>query len=46
MVNPFDHNFFKFFIGFVLIIVFSFGILYIVGRFGPSYDGAPASVAK
>jgi hypothetical protein len=34
MVNPFDRSFFKFFIGFVGILCFSFSVLYIVGRFG------------
>jgi hypothetical protein len=36
MVNPFDHNFFKFFVGFIFILVVSFGVLYIAG----SYSGA------
>jgi len=44
MVNPFDKNFFKFFIGFVCILCVSFGILYIVGRF--TDDGTTASVDR
>jgi hypothetical protein len=30
MVNPFDRNFFKFFIGFVIILLMSFAVLYVV----------------
>jgi hypothetical protein len=33
MVNPFDKSFFKFLIGFVLILAASFAALYFAGRF-------------
>ncbi|MFA6404953.1 MAG: hypothetical protein WCW03_03075 [Candidatus Paceibacterota bacterium] len=33
MVNPFDRNFFKFFFGFLFILIVSFTILYFVGRY-------------
>ncbi len=38
MVNPFDRNFFKFFMGFVLILAISFGLLYIVGTYSSSAE--------
>ena len=34
MVNPFDRNFFKFLFGFLCILVLSFALFYIVGRYG------------
>ena len=34
MTNPFDHNFFKFLIGFVCILLASFTVLYLVGMYG------------
>jgi len=34
MVNPFDRNFFKFFIGFIFVLLTSFTILYFIGRYG------------
>ena len=33
MVNPFDRNFFRFLLGFLLILTVSFGIIYFVGRY-------------
>jgi hypothetical protein len=36
MINPFDKNFFKFLIGFVCILCFSFAMLFFVSRYGPS----------
>ena len=36
MVNPFDRNFLKFFLGFVCILAFSFLILYAVGIYNDS----------
>jgi len=33
MVNPFDKSFFKFLIGFVLILAASFAVLYAVEHF-------------
>lgn len=38
MVNPFDRNFFKFFFGFVLILIASFTILYAIGAYYQSVD--------
>lgn len=32
MVNPFDGSFFKFFLGFVCILILSFIVLYIAGQ--------------
>lgn len=36
MVNPFDRSFFKFFAGFVLILLASFAVLYFVEIFSKS----------
>ena len=33
MVNPFDRSFFKFLIGFAIILVASFAILYLAGKY-------------
>jgi len=33
MVNPFDKSFFKFLIGFAIILLVSFGVLYLVGNY-------------
>ena len=38
MVNPFDRNFFKFFLGFVCILSISFCILYIVGQYSQTEE--------
>jgi hypothetical protein len=46
MVNPFDRNFFKFFIGFICILVLSFAILYIVSQWGDSLDQQTASMFR
>ena len=32
MVNPFDHDFFKFLFGFVAILSISLALLYVVGQ--------------
>jgi len=39
MVNPFDKNFFHFLGGFILILFFSFGVLYFTGKYGDVLDG-------
>lgn len=39
MVNPFDHNFFKFLGGFFVIITLSFVFLYFVQRYEVSSGG-------
>ena len=46
MVNPFDRNFFKFFLGFVCILSFSFCILYIVGQYSATEEIQQAAVTK
>jgi hypothetical protein len=46
MVNPFDQNFFKFFIGFICILGISFGILYYVGQYSRSTEVTEASANK
>ncbi|GEM_PF-883460 len=33
VINPFDRNFFKFFIGFICMLTMSFAVLYVVGRY-------------
>ena len=38
MVNPFDRNFFKFSIGFVMILCFSFTVLYFTGKYSSVID--------
>lgn len=40
MHNPFDKSFFKFLLGFTLILALSFTMLYFVGRQGVSVDNA------
>jgi hypothetical protein len=44
MVNPFDKDFYKFFIGFVCILCVSFGILFVVGKYARSVDKQEAAV--
>lgn len=46
MVNPFDRSFFKFLIGFTLILGVSFAILYFVGRYSADIDKAAAAALK
>lgn len=46
MINPFDRTFFKFLIGFALILGVSFAILYFVGRYSKDIDGAAAAVLR
>ena len=38
MRNPFDPTFFKFLLGFGLILSFSFGVLFFVGKYGALLD--------
>jgi hypothetical protein len=33
MVNPFDRNFFKFLLGFLVILAASWSVIYFVGRY-------------
>lgn len=44
MVNPFDNNFFKFLLGFVCILVFSFALLFFIERYSNHLDGQSASL--
>ncbi len=46
MVNPFDRDFYKFFIGFVCILGFSFCLLYVVGQYSHSTEKQAAAVQK
>jgi magnesium-transporting ATPase (P-type) len=46
MVNPFDRNFFKFFVGFVCILAVSFGVLYIVGTYTNGGDKRASVLQK
>jgi hypothetical protein len=38
MVNPFDRTFFRFVLGFTLILVISFAILFFVGEYTSDLD--------
>ncbi len=44
MVNPFDRNFLKFFIGFVFILIVSFILLAVVQGYADSLDGPAQAV--
>jgi len=46
MVNPFDQTFFKFLLGFSLILCVSFAILYFVGKYSTAIDGVAAAAMK
>ena len=48
MVNPFDRNFFHFLFGFLLILCFSFSVLYFTGKYGSVLDkkDVAASIEK
>lgn len=46
MVNPFDRTFFRFLIGFTLMLAISFSILYIVGKYSKDIDGVASSALK
>ncbi|MBU6231950.1 hypothetical protein KGP36_04780 [Patescibacteria group bacterium] len=46
MTNPFDRNFYRFFIGFICILCVSFAVLYFVGRYGMGAASPSASVEK
>jgi hypothetical protein len=45
MVNPFDKNFFHFLFGFLMILAFSFSVLYFTGKYGDVLDGKNVSAA-
>jgi hypothetical protein len=45
MVNPFDKNFFHFFIGFIMILLFSFSVLYFTGKYSNVLDGKASAAA-
>ncbi len=44
MVNPFDQNFFKFVLGFSFILVASFVLIFIVGKYSSNLDKQQAAV--
>jgi hypothetical protein len=46
MVNPFDRTFFKFIIGFALMLVASFSILYFVNKHAQQAEGREINTAK
>jgi hypothetical protein len=46
MVNPFDRNFFKFFIGFVCIIAVSFLVVTIASQYESSPNGISATASQ
>lgn len=46
MVNPFDRTFFKFIIGFALMLVASFSILYFVNKHAQQVEGGEVNTAK
>ncbi len=39
MINPFDKNFFHFLVGFLLILTFSFTVLFFAGVYKDVIDG-------
>ncbi len=43
MINPFDKNFFHFLVGFLLILSFSFTILFFTGVYKDVIDGKNAA---
>ena len=44
MVNPFDRTFFRFLLGFGIILIVSFAILYFVGKYSAAIDRNAAAV--
>ena len=44
MQNPFDQTFFKFLLGFSFILVTSFSMIFIVGKYGSSLDKQQAGI--
>ena len=46
MVNPFDANFFKFLIGFICILLVSFGVLYIANSYNQEAIPAAAQIDR
>ncbi len=46
MRNPFDQNFFRFLLGFTLILVASFALLFFVKEYSSSLDGQEANLIK
>ena len=39
MVNPFDHDFFRFLSGFIFILVISYVIIFLVNKYSMVIDG-------
>ncbi|MDE1967170.1 MAG: hypothetical protein KGI45_03860 [Patescibacteria group bacterium] len=46
MTNPFDRNFYRFFIGFICILCVSFAVLYFVGHYGTNQESTSASAGN
>lgn len=46
MRNPFDATFFKFLLGFTVILSMSFAVLFFVGKYGTLIDGQEVSSAS
>jgi hypothetical protein len=44
MVNPFDRNFFHFFVGFLVILCTSFSILFLADKYSRVLDGKAAAI--
>lgn len=44
MKNPFDENFFKFLLGFSVILSFSFAVLFFAGKYSSTLEEKEASV--
>jgi hypothetical protein len=45
-INPFDKSFFRFFFGFIAILLLSFALLYVVGEWGDSIDSQAAALMR
>lgn len=46
MINPFDRTFFKLMLGFVLILSFSFMVLFLVDKYSTSLSGQEYASVK
>lgn len=46
MINPFDRSFFKFFLGFIVIILASLAVLYFAGHYNASSDTKASIMQK
>jgi len=46
MRNPFDQNFFKFLLGFTLILAASFALLFFIGQYSSVLDSQKALIIE